>query len=100
MPFYHRLDLGLSYTRQTKRGNKAVWNFSIYNLYNRKNPYNFYYDNDNYTGNLTDFNKPLQLYQTSFFPIIPSVSYKVYFDYAKKERKERISKKRRNWLYF
>lgn len=86
MPVYHRLDLGLNYTTQTKRGNKAVWTFSIYNLYNRKNPYNFYYDNDNNAANLTDYTKSLQLYQTYFFPIIPSVSYKIYFDYKRKKK--------------
>ncbi|MFV0391595.1 MAG: TonB-dependent receptor [Paludibacteraceae bacterium] len=100
MPAYHRLDVGLNYTTQSKKGNKAVWTFSVYNLYNRKNAYNFYYDNDNDFDNWTDYSKPLQLYQSSFFPMIPSVSYKVYFDYSKKEKKEKTAKPRRNWLYF
>lgn len=94
---YHRLDLGLNYTYSTKKGHKAVWTFSIYNAYNRKNPYNYYYQND---STPTDYSQPLQLYQISLFPIIPSIAYKVYFDYSKKDKKEEVVKKRRNWLYF
>lgn len=99
MPAYHRLDLGFSYTKQTKKGNNAVWTFSVYNLYNHQNPYNFYYDDDNDIDNTTDYAKPLSLYQTSFFPIIPSISYKIYFDYTKKEKKGQAEKKKKNWLY-
>ena len=89
---YHRLDVGLTWSRYNKRNNKVVWNFSIYNLYNRHNPVFYYYNSSksmNY-GNPQwnhDF-KPLSLYQLSLFPIMPSVSYKVYFDpEARKSRK-------------
>lgn len=93
---YHRLDLGLNYTYQTKNGNKAVWTFSVYNAYNRKNPYNYYYEN---ASKPIDFTQPLQLYQVSLFPIIPSISYKVHFDYSNRKKKEKVEKKKRNWLY-
>jgi len=92
---YHRLDIGFNYTKQTYRNRKAVWTFSIYNAYNRQNPYYYYYgtkkgfDNDYYMMyRMYRINDPyyserggkLSLYQTSFFPIIPTVSYKVYFE--------------------
>ena len=38
IPDYHRLDLGLNWTRTTRRGNTRILNFSIYNVYNRLNP--------------------------------------------------------------
>lgn len=87
MKDYHRLDVSLLYTKHTKkRGRKVEWNFSIYNLYNRKNPYYYYLNDSNssfftYT-NTQNNNVPLSLYQVSFFPIIPSVSYKLYFQKA------------------
>lgn len=100
---YHRLDVGFNHTITTKRGNKAVWTYSIYNVYNHINPYSYYYDNDNKLDNFTDYNRPLNLYKIGIFSIIPSISYKVYFDYSKKteskERKEK-EKKKYNWLYF
>ncbi|HKK61469.1 MAG TPA: carboxypeptidase-like regulatory domain-containing protein [Bacteroidales bacterium] len=101
MKNYHRLDIGLHYEITTKRNRKALWTFSIYNLYNRKNPYYYYYNTKGgpemilpEQGNEV---LPLKLYQISFFPIIPSVSYKLYFDGSKKakDRKQNLKK----WLY-
>lgn len=98
---YHRLDLGFSKTTQTKRGYKAVWNFAVYNAYNRINPYLYYYDNDNNRNNTTKDDAPLQQYKLGLFSIIPSVSYKVFFDYTKpKPIKKAKVKKNHNWLYF
>jgi hypothetical protein len=82
---YHRLDVGLTWSRYNRRNNKVDWNFSIYNLYNRHNPVFYYYNSSksmNY-GNPQwnhDF-RPLSLYQLSLFPILPSISCKVYFDH-------------------
>jgi hypothetical protein len=112
MKDYHRLDLGLSYSTFTKRNNKAVWNFSLYNAYNRHNP-NYYYYNTNKTGEIynpewaTEF-KPLFLYQFSLFPVIPTVSYKVYFDNHSsrnniqetgRKQKSTFKQKFYNWIY-
>ena len=82
---YHRLDVGLSYETTTKRNRKAIWTFSVYNLYNRKNPNYYFYDTGYKQGRIDnpknwDTFKPTNLYQMSFFPIIPSVSFKVFFD--------------------
>jgi hypothetical protein len=98
---YHRLDIGLNHTITTKNGNKAIWTFFLYNAYNHINPYGYYYDNDVNINNLTLFNSPLQLYKTGFFTILPSVAYKVFFDFSKKpDQKETKVKKRYNWLYY
>jgi outer membrane receptor for ferrienterochelin and colicin len=75
---YHRLDLGLNYSTFTKRGRTAVWNFSVYNAYNRHNPVYCYY-NTNTTIYGYSESKPVSLYQWSLFPIIPSLSYKLFF---------------------
>ncbi|WP_296622646.1 carboxypeptidase-like regulatory domain-containing protein [Marivirga sp.] len=83
---YHRLDAGLTYRKLSKKGRPVEWRFSIYNVYNRLNSYtNFYHytDSDQYLFDL-DFNgKSINLYQKTFFPIIPSFSYTIYFDQHK-----------------
>lgn len=80
---YHRLDVGLHYRTKSRKGRDAIWTFSVYNLYNRRNPY-FYYYNTEPTLNFGFYgsdkrNGDLNLYQYSFFPLIPSVSYKIDF---------------------
>ncbi len=97
---YHRLDIGLKYeTLSKKRKLKTVWTFSIYNAYNRQNP-NYYYYNNNSTPEIhrpeNGFVK-LDLYQMSVFPILPSVSYKVYFGKSDINAKEYWL---RRWLNF
>ncbi|MCF8359394.1 MAG: TonB-dependent receptor, partial [Prolixibacteraceae bacterium] len=83
MRSYHRLDIGANLTTKTKKGRKAVWTFSVYNLYNRHNPAAYYYGSEDDTffyrsGLETD--QPVVLNQISYFPIIPTVSYKVFFE--------------------
>jgi len=105
---YHRLDLGLNYTTLTKRGqNKAIWNFSVYNVYNRHNPVYYYYNTDK-TGEIyrpewgAEF-KPISLYQLSLFPIIPTLSYKVFFDGTSSKiikQKSSLKQKINKWLYY
>lgn len=79
MPLYNRMDVGMNWKRQKKHGT-AVWNLSIYNVYNRQNPYlimpdtHFEYDDE---GNFVD-SWPV-LSQISIFPIIPSFSYTYKF---------------------
>ncbi len=104
MKDYHRLDVGATLNTITKRNRKATWTFSVYNVYNRHNPYFYYFNTrtDNYIErpeNLTDF-KATNMYQMSFFPIIPSVSYKLYFDgTATKVPKRFTGEKFKKWLY-
>ena len=115
MSIYHRLDLALHYTKRTKKGHKAQWTFAIYNAYNNKNPYTYIYTHDTSLGAIVPMPfmrnaNPFSLYQVSFFPIIPTVSYKIFFDDIKKafnqrakrkvkKNKEKV-KKKGSWLYF
>ncbi len=52
------------------------WNFSVFNLYNRKNPYFIYFDN---TGNLTQGTLDVAAIQVSLFPVLPSVTWNFSF---------------------
>lgn len=73
---YHRMDLGLVLRMKPRHGESDL-TFSIYNAYNRRNPYFVYYDEvkDKATGRTTDF----RARQVSLFPLIPSVTYNFKF---------------------
>ena len=75
---YHRCDVSATFTPVSKKVKKITgnWVFSIYNVYNRKNPYFYYYDQSGsaYAGTLN-----LQAKQVSLFPVIPSVTYNFKF---------------------
>lgn len=73
-PNYDRLDLSLTYIpnpNSTKRW-KGEWNFSIYNVYNRKNPWIISYKQDTPTG-------IPEAEMTYLFGIVPSVTYNFKF---------------------
>jgi hypothetical protein len=66
----HHLDIALTYTKKKKKYER-IWNFSIYNVYNRHNPYFYYYESNGKGG--------VRLMQQSYFPIMPSITYSVKF---------------------
>lgn len=66
LPGYHRLDLGMNFHKKTSWG-KRTWNISVYNAYNRQNPYFLYVSR-------VEADKSV-VKQVSLFPIIPSISY-------------------------
>jgi hypothetical protein len=66
MPAYHRLDVSYTHSKQKKNDRIRTWNVSVYNLYNRLNPY-FIFESEG------------KLKQYAFFPIIPSASYSLEF---------------------
>jgi outer membrane cobalamin receptor len=70
---YHRLDLGIQFHKEKKWGER-VWEISVYNVYNRKNPFFYYIEYRNYGGR-----SYTQLKQVSLFPVIPSFSYSFKF---------------------
>ena len=75
MPDYHRLDIGANFHRQFKRHNMhRTINVSVYNVYNRKNPYMIYQSRRYTSGNYNS-----ALVKLSLFPILPSVAYTLYF---------------------
>lgn len=108
MKDYHRLDIALTYSYLTKKKKlNANWVLSVYNVYNRQNPY-YYYFNVNSGSELSPPSpsrpyQPVSLYQISFFPIIPSISYKVNFDansFKKSGERKKIKEKLSKWLYY
>jgi hypothetical protein len=75
MPAYDRLDLGLIYKLKPKWGD-ADLTLSIYNVYNRKNPYFIYFQEvKNSDGIVTNYQAKL----VSLFPIIPSITFNFKF---------------------
>ena len=73
-PNYDRLDLSVNYTPNpdSKRRWKGEWNFSIYNAYNRKNPWTITYKQDRTSE--APYAEMLYL-----FGIVPSVTYNIKF---------------------
>lgn len=73
LPNYHRLDLSMNYHFAIEEGSGTV-NLSVYNVYNRKNPFIVYSDYD------YEMENPVKkFYQLSLFPIIPSLSFSYKF---------------------
>lgn len=72
-PDYHRLDIGCTYTQKLKKNRESSWNFSIYNVYSRKNPYMILTATDENNPNETYLNK------ISLYPILPSVTWNFKF---------------------
>jgi hypothetical protein len=73
-PHYDRLDLSLNYipNPNSKKWWKGEWNFSIYNAYNRKNPWTILYRQNEDTG--IPYSEMVYL-----FGIVPSVTYNFKF---------------------
>lgn len=85
MKDYHRLDISMKFRKSTKWG-KRTWDISILNLYNRQNPYYYYFEKEKTrvqnTGSGYGFSSiegDLKLYQQSLIPFMPSVSYSFKF---------------------
>lgn len=74
MPLYHRMDVSASLVPQ--RHPNVTWVFSIYNLYNRRNPYFMYFD---VQGSVENYSLDINLEEVSLFPIMPSISYELEF---------------------
>lgn len=68
----HRLDVGLTLKRKNFEKKKLYyeWNFSVYNLYNKKNPFNIFFEEDDTTV------KPKKLV---LLGALPSVSWNFRF---------------------
>lgn len=76
MPAYHKLDLSLKYTFYPKWGESDL-TLSVYNAYNRRNPYFIYIDEIE----AEDSQIPLgfQAKQVALFSIIPALTYNFSF---------------------
>ena len=67
MPANHRLDVGISFKKQKKRGLRT-WSLGIYNVYNRKNAFYLEYSSEYQ-----------HMVGVSIFPILPYFRYKFDF---------------------
>lgn len=78
MPDYHRLDLGATLHPNPKKNKrfKSTWNFGIYNVYSRQNPYFIYFDTN---VDSDDQSVTIEARQVSVFPILPSVTWNFKF---------------------
>lgn len=83
MKDFHRLDISVNYQLKARLG-ISKWSIGIYNLYNRANPYYYYFDRkiieiipvqvnggQNFIAKYDD----LKLYQRSLWGIMPMISY-------------------------
>ena len=70
MEDYHRLDAGIDINWKKDR-RENVFHFGIYNVYNRMNPYYYYYE--------TARDGSVSLKKFTLFPFLPSISYSVGF---------------------
>lgn len=73
---YHRLDLSATLQGKKRKNYESSWNFSIFNVYNRANPYFIYFDD---TSNYATGTLSVQAKQVSLFPILPSITYNFKF---------------------
>jgi len=75
---YHRIDLSATYTPERKRKKRieGFWVFSVYNAYNRANPYFIYFNQE---GNPVNGNLKIEGRQVSLFPVLPSVTWNFKF---------------------
>jgi hypothetical protein len=71
---YHRMDISFTYTPNPDSSKKwrGSWTFSIYNVYNRKNPFFLDYDID---GDFREGQFNIEANKVTIFPIIPSITY-------------------------
>jgi hypothetical protein len=82
LPTFHRLDLSATYTprKNANRKLKGQWVFSVYNAYNRQNPFTVYtritQDDDGETIGDGHTKEARMIY---LFPILPSVTYNFKF---------------------
>ena len=82
LPPFHRLDLSatLNPRKNATRRWKGQWVFSVYNVYNRKNPFTIYtrtkQDKD---GNILGDGTEKEARLIYLFPVLPSVTYNLKF---------------------
>lgn len=74
MPAYHRMDIAFTYTRKpnSTRRFKSSWIFSLYNIYNRQNPYFIYFDVD-------EDEQSIKGKKVFLFPVLPGVTWNFKF---------------------
>ncbi len=74
LPAYHRLDFAATWTPNPDPEKRfhSIWTFSVYNLYNRQNPFFIFYELDT---DVSAGTSSASAFQVSLFPIIPSITW-------------------------
>lgn len=72
---YHRMDISATYIFPKTKFYSDI-TMSVYNVYNRMNPYFIYYDVD---GDISSGNLEVQAKQSSLFPVLPSLTWNFKF---------------------
>jgi len=78
LPPYHRLDLSVNWNIVKRKRFETGLSFSIYNVYNRKNPFFIFYEtttNFDIGAQPPVFEMTTTAYKMSLFPIIPSINW-------------------------
>ena len=73
---YNRLDVSITYYVKKTKKIESSWNFSVFNVYNRHNPYFIYFTWD---GNLQEGTFKTKAMQVSLFPVLPSITWNFKF---------------------
>ncbi|PKV51801.1 TonB-dependent receptor-like protein [Aquimarina sp. MAR_2010_214] len=63
---YHRLDLGIQFHKRFSKNRERTWGFSIYNIYGKKNPFYYYFEDT-------------KLKKVSILQFVPSINYTYKF---------------------
>ena len=72
MPAYHRADVSVNYRTKKTKWIESFWNFALYNMYNRANPYFIY-------ANIDQANSRVKYRMVYLFPVLPSVTWNFKF---------------------
>lgn len=76
IPDYHRMDVSINYTPKADKPNKKYqcsWNFSVYNVYARRNAYSVFFRQNATTGQTEAVRLSI------FGSVIPSITYNFKF---------------------
>lgn len=76
IPSYHRLDISATLTPRTNEGRnwKGEWVFSVYNVYQRRNPFSIFFEQDDMDPNITN-----AIRFSVIGSFVPAVSYNFNF---------------------
>lgn len=76
---YHRMDLSVTLGPKNpeQKDFHSSWVFSVYNIYNRQNPFFLYFENQ---GSLLSGSLETQAKKVSLFPILPSIRWNFKFN--------------------
>lgn len=76
MPPFHRLNLSAEYKVNKTGRFESSWNFSVYNVYNRANPFYLFFVPQ---GDLDQYELKIEVKKIALFPVMPSVSWNFKF---------------------